>query len=541
MSATNSVRKYQGNLDRLLRGSEQGISYAAWKLGNWYFEGRYVARNYATAREMYQSGVQNGCFLSMRSLAYMLIQGVGGNLDREGGLKLFEAAAKYDALCAHEAALIYYFGRGVKEDLVKAREYFSLAASKSYKPAMIHLALLDSLGVIPRSPGETLQTLIEMTDLTSGLEKAKLELAFVLFRSGDIADTQGLAETCMLSLDRAASAGLPDGLYHLGNAYLGSHFAPRNTAKAFQAFSEAAHLGHREAMVSLAELYESGETMLDGKQKAIEWLNLARKLGSPTALRKIAEKSLYQSNSCVFDVELVKMFLEAAEGGDRMAWFHLSDYADTFYSDMQKEALIDPNRVFYMAVAYGKDIGNYCAARQYLIRQSSKEDIDKGLAWLECGVDDGMLPCIEMLGRELILGKNGFPSNAEGVVLLEYAISQGSIWAASFLGYEYMAGRNAIKNLEMAKTYLEIAAASEDYVAMHSLGIMLTEGNGTSIDYERGFALLDKSQQLKKNESLEKESGKAEAAKLNSKHNIESKRQMAQVIQFKKNGSQEAS
>jgi len=61
------------------------------------------------------------------------------------------AAQQGKPIAENDLGMLYYYGRGVRRDLNKARHWFKMAADQGYRRARVNLAYLDSLSSHPQS------------------------------------------------------------------------------------------------------------------------------------------------------------------------------------------------------------------------------------------------------------------------------------------------------------------------------------------------------------------------------------------------------
>lgn len=119
-------------------------------LGNVYYNGDGVEKDYAKAMKYYRKAAKQGNAEAQNKLGEMYILGQGVKIDNAEAMKWFRKAAKQDNDWAQtNLGIIYYEGYGVEIDYMEAIKWYRKAAEKGNYVAQIKLGNMycDGYGV----------------------------------------------------------------------------------------------------------------------------------------------------------------------------------------------------------------------------------------------------------------------------------------------------------------------------------------------------------------------------------------------------------
>ena len=110
--------------EKSCEGDADGCSY----LGDIYYNGKIVKKDYAKAAALYDKACSGGDPYACRSIGYMYDKGEGVSVNHEKAVKLYiKACDGKDAWGCTSLGYSYYKGEGIKKDYTKALKSYKLA------------------------------------------------------------------------------------------------------------------------------------------------------------------------------------------------------------------------------------------------------------------------------------------------------------------------------------------------------------------------------------------------------------------------------
>lgn len=134
------TRNYAKAAEYYQLAADQGNTEAQTYLGDCYFYGDGVVQNYEKAVEYYQLAADQGDSDAQSYLADSYREGLGVEEDDEEAVRLYQIAADQgNAYAIIHLGLAYSAGEGVEQDYEKAVEYFALGAQQEEPKALFLL------------------------------------------------------------------------------------------------------------------------------------------------------------------------------------------------------------------------------------------------------------------------------------------------------------------------------------------------------------------------------------------------------------------
>lgn len=113
-------------------------------LGDCYYAGRGVAKDYKEALKWYKLAAKNGSAEAYNNIGQCYLNGHGVKRDYAKAVIFFkEAISKGCHRGEYNLGYCYYYGFGVKQDMTKAKEYFKSAADKGNSQAKEMLKIMQ--------------------------------------------------------------------------------------------------------------------------------------------------------------------------------------------------------------------------------------------------------------------------------------------------------------------------------------------------------------------------------------------------------------
>jgi len=409
-------------------------------------------------------------------LGRMLIEGIGGPVDAENGVRLLQAAAEQDHLPA-----LTYLGRvfltpGDTRDPVRAANLFRNAATRGDAEAKYYMGLMHKSGIgIVQDDGLAFTWLRAASEGGNG--PAQFELSKLYAEGTGTAQNTAKAAQWLVE---AAQSGVPEAQF----AYANEVMTEKGAAAALPIFNSAAQSGFAPAQRALGTLYLTGAEGVDvDAQRAQGWLIAAARAGDVAAMNNLG---LAYLSGAVLEQNVddaVTLLERASEAGLARATFTLARINEEGASLPQ-----DMNRamqLYLKAVDQGSErarrrLGDLVLAEQVpgdvpphtavpwvmaLVATGTRPD---ALVWMEEQADAGIRTAQASLGAWL-LTQDG--AGARAIALIEAAAGAGHAPSQFQLGSALTTGAGTGQiDYVAAHAWLNIAATSghEQAIAMRS-------------------------------------------------------------------------
>jgi TPR repeat protein len=296
----------------LLAAAEREDAAAQEVLGRWYYEGKLVPRDEATALRWNSLAAEGGNPFAQAWLGDVLNQGLAGVIvDHAAARRWYEKAAIQRHVGALTLLTHMVFSEAADDEAL--RNLFSLwlnIAQAGDGGAQLQVAgfYLEGTGTEP-SIAEAVKWLKAAAE--GGNADAQVRLGGLLLQSKEAAGDPMQAAALF---QQAATRGNVDGEYNLGVCYRLGLGVPVDRDRARSLYFGAAIKGHRSAQLALGDLLvEIGDE--NTLKEAVKWYEEAAAVGIPEALFGLAH--LYETGKGVYpDRErAVQLNRRAAESG----------------------------------------------------------------------------------------------------------------------------------------------------------------------------------------------------------------------------------
>jgi TPR repeat protein len=336
LTATDGSRDPGAAAALLERAAAAGSAGAATMLGNLYRAGDGVAADPERARALYEQALAAG---DARGAGYGL-----GALYRAGPLADPARAIGYFEQSAGAgnsgAKLIlgdmYRAGEGVAADPMRAKGYYEEALAAGHEDAAYGLGLLYRAEPL-RDPTAAIGYLSRAA--AAGKPNALIVLGDI-FRRGDGVDAD--PATAMAYYQQALEAGAERAAaYGIGTLYRDAPYD--DPAQAISWFERSANAGNAGALVTLGDIYRSGEGVEPDAEKAKEFYEAALAAGSEQAASY--GLGLLYSDGPLRDPEAAAGYLERASTAG-------SGWADLAFAQLYRDDFTDPEKLEMMVARY---------------------------------------------------------------------------------------------------------------------------------------------------------------------------------------------
>ena len=222
------------------------------KLGNCYYNGNGVEKDYAKAVEWYTKAAEQGNAEGQWRLGNCYCSGNGVEKDDTKAVEWYTKAAEQgDSAGQWRLGNCYYYGYGVEKDYVKAVEWYTKAAEQGDSDGQWLLGTCYILGY--------------------GVEKDYVKAVEWYTKS--------------------AEQGNSDGQWRLGYCYYNGNGVEKDYVKAVEWYTKSAEQGNSKGQWRLGNCYYYGEGVEEDYAKAVEWYTKAAEQGHIRAKEELKKFS----------------------------------------------------------------------------------------------------------------------------------------------------------------------------------------------------------------------------------------------------------
>jgi TPR repeat protein len=279
------------------KAAEHGHAGAQCKLGNMYFYGEGVEKDYQKAMEWYEEAAKQGNADAQFKLGYMYFYGEGVVQAYVKAFYWFEKAAMQDnAAAQYSLGLMHYEAKGIPQDYETAVYLFGKSAEQGYDKAKLYLKIIRLEREAER-----------------GNAAAQYDLGLIYYKGQEI---ERDFQKAFWLFEKAVSQGHSGAQYNLGLMHYKGQVVKQDFQIAFLWFERAAEQGDISAQYILGLMYDKGEGVKKDSKKAIYYFENAAEHGDPEAQ--------YELGARVSDDEKSKYWYEkSAKQGNPKAMFEL--------------------------------------------------------------------------------------------------------------------------------------------------------------------------------------------------------------------------
>ncbi len=373
----------------------KGNAASMFLLGEYYYYGTGVVKNYVTARQWYTKAAAKDNIEAMLMLGEIYDEGQGVKKDPKKALEWVQkAATKGSVEAAFALGEMYESGDGVAENMAEAVKWYTMAANGGSVDAMVSLGFcyMEGDGVPAdraagiswfrkaASAGEAsamryMGDYYAQADMGNDCVKA-LEW---YMKAADAGDTDAIKPVGVMTMkgecagmnkeDIAAwmkiqaAKNIPDACFYLGGFYIEGVGVPRNHNKAMDLLIKDRELsnptGSRRnfSTNNLLTLYSSGELSKEQKDKLFAWF----------------ERTAMKTNDDEMMAVIANIYINKEKAGG-------NDYRAGLDWAMRSAERGNPSGCFWVGFVYSKGLGdikqNDAKAFTWMLKAAEKGDKD---------------------------------------------------------------------------------------------------------------------------------------------------------------------
>lgn len=238
-------------LDETRKAADHGDADAQYRLGESYFYGQGVEKNYEEAVELYRKSAEQGHADALFRLGGCYYFGYGVEIDDMEALNCFRKAAEQSNASAQMGlATMYFQGRGVDRNYEEAVKWYRIVADQGINAGQAGLGLCYYYGLgVEKNYHEAFVLCHNAADLGSAANHCIIGECYYYGRG-----VEKNYEEAVKWYRLAADQGYASAQYNLGYCYYSGHGVEPNYEQAEGWYRQAAEQGHAAAQEALDNL-----------------------------------------------------------------------------------------------------------------------------------------------------------------------------------------------------------------------------------------------------------------------------------------------
>ena len=277
---SNAAESGQATIVALLEQARRSDSQAQLRVGEMYYEGLVVERNFALALDWFRRAAAKGRPQAMNLIGHVHQEGLGVPKDYvEARLWYRQAAEEGSAAAANNLGWLYLQGQGTAKSPALAIEWFERAAAKDHPVALYNLGHIYSEGIgVPRDAGRALAWYRRAAE--RGSIPAVRALGWYYQTGQGVLRDYAEANK---QYEKAAEQGELEAEAMLGQLFQQGLGVQRDMDAARRHYETAAHGGDPLGQLFLGWLYQQGLGVAQDYKTALEWYRKSAEQGNATA------------------------------------------------------------------------------------------------------------------------------------------------------------------------------------------------------------------------------------------------------------------
>ncbi|MGR5501972.1 hypothetical protein ACQKP3_14670 [Vibrio sp. DNB22_10_4] len=471
---------------------EQGHTEAQYRLGKIYRSGtlegeKVTSIDFRVAREWYQKASEQGHSGALNDLGLMLAHGQGGSIDYQAAFEIFLNLAEGQYLTGQlNLAQMYEMGHINGNDFDKAfywyNEAVKLCQTEQLNGSLCGVAEVALGTLYEKGLGVSINYSTAMNFYLDAVARDHLNgLTSIgkLYLNGLGVEKDVTIAKMYFELAITEHESDPEAQVQLGNLYETGNGVVQDRNKARNLYDMAAEKNHISAYTYIGDFVENYQKM-KWYRKAVEGY-----VYDPRAMLKIAELcSIINYNYCTEDERKTDWYQLASDAGSIDALFHIASTEYDFgYYDMAVES-------YKKAASRNHTEAALALAKIYSDDPIFKEDPEQAAFYALKSAELGSAEAQLRVALYYFDGY-GMPIDYSATLLwLEKAHQQGIRQAATELGKLYEQGYGVTQDHKKAHDYFLEAANQGDHIAQYHIGKMYLQGVGVELDLTQGKAWL---------------------------------------------------
>ncbi|KAK8870191.1 hypothetical protein M9Y10_008068 [Tritrichomonas musculus] len=404
----------------------------------------------------------------------------------------YELAAKQDNPDGYNhLGKLYMDGIGVTQDFQKAKGYFELSAKKNNSDAFINLGNLYSKS---NNSEKNIMKAIEYFELAAKKNNPRALFSLgCLYQNGLGVEKNYIKAHNYYVL--AANKNDSDALFNLGYLYQHGIGVKVNYLTAKKFYELSAKQNNSNALFCLGYLYENNYGVEQNYLKAKYYYELASKQNNSEALCNLA---LFYLNGKGVEKNIDKAIhlLDLSSKHDNSNASYNLGYLYCNGS-VVKQDFGKAKNYFESAAKQNNSKALYNLGVFYLKGISVQKDCMKAIQYFELAAKENNSEALNQLAGLYLSGKEVEQNISKAVEYFKLSVELNNPRAQNSLGFLYLHGFGVEKNLNKALQYYEMSAKQNDSNALKNLGAMYENGLGVVKDILRAIKYYESSAKQK--------------------------------------------
>ena len=271
--------------------AEKGDAKAQFTLGNCYYLGQGVTKDYVEAVKWYRKAAEQNNADAQANLGLCYYNGDGVAKDQVEAVKWYhQAAEQNNAQAQFTLGLCCGKGKGVVKDQLEAVKWYRKAAEQNNADAQYNLGLCYYHGEgVAKDLVEAVKWIHKAAEQNDA--EAQIDLGHCYFEGEGVAKNQSEAVEWFR---KAAEQNNAKAQHSLGVCYDNGVGVAQDDAEAVKWYHKAAQQNNADAQLNLGVCYFKGQGVTKDYVKGYKWINLAAAQGDESAKRDltIIERSM---------------------------------------------------------------------------------------------------------------------------------------------------------------------------------------------------------------------------------------------------------
>ena len=448
--------------EKLKLKANNGDAQAQNSLGDCYYNGRGVCKDYRQALEWYRKAAEQGNASAQNSLGDCYYNGKGVYKDYRKAIEWYRKAADQGhaqaqhnlETCGHAGEYHNTFGRySTKGDQKESRQENK---QSKVSPDVEGLKLLANQGRV----------------------EAQYRLGYCYY-TGKGVDKDFPEAVKWFRI--AAEQGYADAQSSLGTRYYTGEGVDQDYGKAVEWYRKAAEQGHAWAQNNLGRCYYNGQGVEEDYQQAMNWYRKAAEQGHVQARHNL--ESCCRSGSA--NVQYYRKNIKEEQKSTNLEDVSLQNQlGDCYFEGSGVEKNYRKAVACYRKAAeMGYASAQYNLGRCYSNGQGVKQDYQQTMNWYRKAANQGHAVAQNSLGNCYYNGMGVEKNYRKAVEWYRKAADRGLDKAQNNLGNCYLDGRGVEKDCRKAAEYYRKAADQGYASAQYNLGGCYYYGVGVEKDY----------------------------------------------------------
>ena len=404
----------------------------------------------------------------------------------------------YDSVAQYNLGYIYEHGYGVKQDYLKAFEYYKISSTNdnSYAQCIIGNFYEHGYGV-----EQNYLKAYEYYELSSFQNNAD-----ALFCLGNLYENGfGVKKDYLKAIEyyeSAAKQNNSNALCILGNLYTNGKGIEKNFKKGIEYYELSAKQNNSTAQYNLGVIYKNGDIVEKNYSKALKYFELSAKQNNSDAINQLGIMHLYGFGVKRNYLKAEEYFELSAKQNNSSALLSLGYfYENCFY---ERHDYLKAKHYFELSAKQNNSFALLKLGDLFLNGNGVKQDFIKAKEYYELSAKHNNSIALSKLGNIYFLGKGVERNYTKAREYFELLAKQNEPLALINLAEIYFYGYDVAKDYLKAKHYYELSANQNNSVALFQIGLFYYKGIGLKQNYLKAIEYFEKSAQKHNSIALKK-------------------------------------